>query len=110
MDRPQLEPPGGGLPSTWERFPLQATGQPIGSVVVQDAPAAGTEERELLAHVIDLTALAGEKALLYEHSRHLARHDSLTGLLAHRAFQEELDARLSRGDAFSVVLIDIDDF
>jgi diguanylate cyclase (GGDEF)-like protein len=109
-DRPQLEPPGGGLPSTWERFPLQATGQPIGSVVVQDAPAAGTEERELLAHVIDLAALALEKALLYEHSRHQARHDSLTGLLAHRAFQEELDARLSRGDAFSVVLIDIDDF
>lgn len=97
---------GGGA----ERFPLEAAGKPVGAVQLTGAPAEGSEERDLLLHVLGLAALALDKALLYEHSREQARHDSLTGLLAHRVFQEVIAGQLAVRDVFSVALIDIDDF
>jgi diguanylate cyclase (GGDEF)-like protein/putative nucleotidyltransferase with HDIG domain len=93
-----------------ERFPLEASGKTVGSVAVTGAPPVGSDARELLLHILGLTALALDKALLYETSQELARRDSLTGLLGHRVFQEQLEQRLSHRTPFSVVLIDIDDF
>ena len=94
----------------WATFPLETTGKPVGCVAVAGAPAAGTEERELLLHLLGLAAMAVDKALLYERSREQARQDSLTGLLGHRVFHEVLAERTSTGSPFSVVLVDIDDF
>ncbi|HEX6743018.1 MAG TPA: diguanylate cyclase [Solirubrobacteraceae bacterium] len=94
----------------WATFPLETTGKPVGCVAVAGAPAAGTQERELLLHLLGLAAMAVDKALLYERSREQARQDSLTGLLGHRVFHEVLAERTSQGDPFSVVLVDIDDF
>jgi diguanylate cyclase (GGDEF)-like protein/putative nucleotidyltransferase with HDIG domain len=94
----------------WERFPLVAAGKTVGRVDVAGAPSPDSDERELLLHMLGLAALALDKALLYEHSREQARHDSLTGLLGHRVFHEVLEGVLSAGEPFSVVLIDIDDF
>jgi diguanylate cyclase (GGDEF)-like protein/putative nucleotidyltransferase with HDIG domain len=94
----------------WELFPLVAAGKAVGRVDVIGAPPPDSDERELLLHMLGLAALALDKALLYEHSREQARHDSLTGLLGHRVFHEVLEGVLAAGEPFSVVLIDIDDF
>jgi diguanylate cyclase (GGDEF)-like protein/putative nucleotidyltransferase with HDIG domain len=94
----------------WARFSLETTGRPLGCVAVSGAPPAGSEERERLQHLLGLAAMAIDKALLYERSREQARQDSLTGLLGHRVFQEVLEEQTSRGEPFSVVLADIDDF
>jgi diguanylate cyclase (GGDEF)-like protein/putative nucleotidyltransferase with HDIG domain len=104
--------PAGPCPpdASWERFPLEVAGKTVGRVDVAGAPAPDSDERELLLHMLGLAALAVDKALLYEHSREQARHDSLTGLLGHRVFHEVLERVLAAGEPFSVVLIDIDDF
>jgi diguanylate cyclase (GGDEF)-like protein/putative nucleotidyltransferase with HDIG domain len=104
--------PAGPCPAdtTWERFPLEAAGKTVGRVDVAAAPSPGSDERELLLHMLGLAALAIDKALLYAHSREQARHDSLTGLLGHRVFHEVLERVLAAGEPFSVVLVDIDDF
>jgi diguanylate cyclase (GGDEF)-like protein/putative nucleotidyltransferase with HDIG domain len=94
----------------WATFSLETTGKPVGCVAVARAPAAGTDARELLLHLLGLAAMAVDKALLYERSREQARQDSLTGLLGHRVFHEVLAERTNQGDPFSVVLVDIDDF
>jgi len=100
----------GALSDDWERFPLGTPGAPIGRVDVTGAPPAGSEERKLLTHLLGLAALALDKALLYDHSREQARRDSLTGLLGHRVFHEQLEERTARQEPFSIVLVDIDDF
>ena len=62
-------------------------------VAVTGAPAVGSEEHQLLLHLLSLGALSLDKALLHEQSREQARHDSLTGLLGHRVFHEVLEQR-----------------
>jgi diguanylate cyclase (GGDEF)-like protein/putative nucleotidyltransferase with HDIG domain len=97
-------------PRRWSSFPLESAGKTVGRVLVAGAPAHGSEEHDLLAHLIGLAALAVDKALLYERSREQARQDSLTGLLGHRVFHEVLEEQTSQGAPFSIVLADIDDF
>jgi diguanylate cyclase (GGDEF)-like protein/putative nucleotidyltransferase with HDIG domain len=94
----------------WASFALETTGKPVGRVAVADAPPAGSEERELLLHLLGLAAMAVGKALLYARSREQARQDSLTGLLGHRVFHEVLEEQTGKGATFSIVLVDIDDF
>jgi diguanylate cyclase (GGDEF)-like protein/putative nucleotidyltransferase with HDIG domain len=94
----------------WASFALETTGKPVGRVAVADAPPAGSEERELLLHLLGLAAMAVDKALLYARSREQARQDSLTGLLGHRVFHEVLEEQTGKGSTFSIVLVDIDDF
>jgi diguanylate cyclase (GGDEF)-like protein len=89
---------------------LQAAGISVGRVAIAGAPAEGTEARETMDHLLGIAALALEKALLYERSLEQARRDSLTGLLAHQAFQERLEGLIADGEPFCLALIDIDDF
>ena len=101
---------GGGDDAGWERFALETPGKPVGVVAVPDPPAPGTEEHELLLHLLGIAALAIDKALLYERSREQARRDSLTGLLGHRVFHEQLSELSAANEPFSIALVDIDDF
>jgi diguanylate cyclase (GGDEF)-like protein/putative nucleotidyltransferase with HDIG domain len=94
----------------WKRFPLETAARPVGFVAVAEPPPPASEAHELLVHVLDLAALALDKALLYDRSQEQARHDSLTGLLGHRVFQEMLEEQTAREEPFSIVLLDIDDF
>jgi diguanylate cyclase (GGDEF)-like protein/putative nucleotidyltransferase with HDIG domain len=94
----------------WSSFPLESAGKSVGRVLVARAPETGSEEHDLLAHLVGLAALAIDKALLYERSREQARQDSLTGLLGHRVFHEVLEEQTGQGAPFSIVLVDIDDF
>ena len=91
-------------------FSLTVGERSVGHVVVAEPPAQGTEQFEMLVHLVRLGALAVDKALVYDRSVEQARHDSLTGLLGHRVFHELLDKSLGEEDRFSVVLLDIDDF
>ena len=68
---------------------------------------------DLLGGVVAQASTALDNAELLEKMSHQARHDNLTGLLGHRAFQEALDERLgagATGSAITLAAIDIDDF
>jgi diguanylate cyclase (GGDEF)-like protein len=99
-----------GPDAAWRDVVLQAAGISVGRVSLAGAPAPGTEAHETMEHLLGIAALALEKALLYERSREQARRDSLTGLLAHQAFQERIEGLIADGGRFCVALIDIDDF
>jgi diguanylate cyclase (GGDEF)-like protein/putative nucleotidyltransferase with HDIG domain len=104
---------GGGdvvLDDSWEIFPLKVADKTVGAVAVAGAPEVGSERYELVLHLVSLGALSLDKALLYEQSREQARHDSLTGLLGHGVFHEELEQLIAAAAPFSVLLFDIDDF
>jgi diguanylate cyclase (GGDEF)-like protein len=98
------------LDERWRRFPLTGAGETVGVVAVAGAPPVDSEAHEMLLHLVSLGELSIDKALLYEQSQEQARHDSLTGLLGHRVFHEELTAQLAAGRPFSMLLFDIDDF
>jgi diguanylate cyclase (GGDEF)-like protein/putative nucleotidyltransferase with HDIG domain len=100
----------GGLSAGWKSFPLAVAGKSVGAVAVTGAPALDSESHQLLLHLVNLAALALDKALLHEQSLEQARHDSLTGLLGHRVFQETLDQLLAAANPFTVLMFDIDDF
>jgi diguanylate cyclase (GGDEF)-like protein len=99
-----------GPDALWQDIVLQAAGTSVGRVALAGAPEPGTEAHETMEHLLGIAALALEKALLYERSREQARRDSLTGLLAHQAFQERIEGLIADGERFCVALIDIDDF
>jgi len=65
-----------------------------------------------LAGVVAQAATALDNARLLETMTHQARHDNLTGLLGHRAFQEALEEGVAADgeDALTLATIDIDDF
>jgi diguanylate cyclase (GGDEF)-like protein len=69
---------------------------------------------EVLRSARDLAASRSEYGRLYETARNSALEDSLTGLLNHRAFQEEAERQLAAlrrdGGPLAMVLIDMDDF
>jgi diguanylate cyclase (GGDEF)-like protein/putative nucleotidyltransferase with HDIG domain len=98
------------LDERWKSFPLEVADKTVGVVAVTGAPAVGSEEHQLLLHLVSLGALSLDKALLHEQSREQARHDSLTGLLGHRVFHEVLEQQIAAATPFSVLLFDIDDF
>jgi diguanylate cyclase (GGDEF)-like protein/putative nucleotidyltransferase with HDIG domain len=98
------------LDDRWESFPLEAADKTVGIVAVTGAPAVGSEQHQLLLHLVSLGALSIDKALLHEQSCEHARHDSLTGLLGHRVFHEVLEEQIAAAIPFSVLLFDIDDF
>jgi diguanylate cyclase (GGDEF)-like protein len=71
------------------------------------------ELNDRLAGVVAQAATALENARLLETMSHQASHDSLTGLLGHRAFHETLKERLrdrTSTEVFTLATIDIDDF
>jgi diguanylate cyclase (GGDEF)-like protein len=98
------------LDERWKSFRLEVADKTFGIVAVTGAPEVGSEQQELLLHLVSLGALALDKALLYELSREQARHDSLTGLLGHRVCHELLEEQIAAAIPFSLVLFDIDDF
>jgi diguanylate cyclase (GGDEF)-like protein/putative nucleotidyltransferase with HDIG domain len=98
------------LDDRWKSFPLEVADKTVGVVAVTGAPAVGSEQHQLLEHLVSLGALSLDKALLHQQSRDQARHDSLTGLLGHRVFHELLAGQIAAATPFSVLLFDIDDF
>ena len=96
--------------------PLVFRGEGLGAVIALTrlSDAFLPKEVDLLELYAAEAALALGNARLVERLEALARHDSLTGLLNHREFQETLAAELEtaqrRGGVLSVVMIDLDGF
>jgi len=97
--------------------PMVAHGRFYGmlTVSVTERPErlqASGELSDCLAGVVAQAATALDNARLVEGMAHQARHDSLTGLLGHRAFHEALEQGLGSDPQriFTLALIDIDDF
>jgi ribonuclease P protein subunit RPR2 len=95
--------------------PLVADGQPLGALLVAMPPnVQASVDLEIVSAVADLASasLANERRLALTHAE--ARRDALTGLANKRAFDELLEATLTRAqlakERVSLVLFDLDDF
>ena len=80
----------------------------VSASLIRDSGSADDEGRErgVLAVLRDVTA-ERELAARMEHQ---ALHDSLTGLPNRARFRQHVEAALRRGDAFSVLYVDLDRF
>jgi diguanylate cyclase (GGDEF)-like protein len=97
--------------------PIAARGEFFGVLIagVTSDPNRLRPSSELLdrlAGVVAHSATALANARLFDRITREARHDSLTGLLGHRALQETLEllAEREEEERFSLAIVDIDDF
>lgn len=94
--------------------PLLVGADLIGVLVVNDAAHEGPTFVRMLHILANHCALSLKNAQLFRAIDDMARRDSLTGLLNHASFLEELE-RLTegahtRGQPLTVVMSDLDDF
>jgi len=99
------------------KLPLRTRGRVVGTVSVESRRAdqeIGAEELELLGIFADSTAMALENAHLYHAMRELSVRDELTGLYNRRYLMGQFNAEWQdaerRGNALSVLMVDIDHF
>lgn len=102
-----------GAPIPFVEMPIQALGA-LAAMLVLLVVFTVWMARQILRPARALEASRSRLRELYESAREAALRDSLTGLGNHRAFQEAV-ARMVEGarrygTAFSLVLIDIDEF
>ncbi|TET21203.1 MAG: diguanylate cyclase [Candidatus Stahlbacteria bacterium] len=76
----------------------------------QEADAYSGREGKILGFTAALLSAAFLRVRYHEELARLARLDGLTGLLNHRAFQEELIECLKKSGTVAVFIIDIDHF
>ncbi len=97
-------------------LPLTIKDQSIGSLVIASRKpgAFDVRQRRLLEQVAMQIATPIENSQLYARAEQRSRVDELTGLFNRRHFEERLKEEISRhsryGDAFSVILLDLDNF
>jgi diguanylate cyclase (GGDEF)-like protein len=95
---------------------MMVKGKTIGALVIFSAPSAELSQGEFqFLHVYaTLVSSIVEHAYTDLQAQLLAKTDSLTGIANHRLFTESIEREISRADrrktAFSLVMIDIDDF
>jgi diguanylate cyclase (GGDEF)-like protein len=97
-------------------LPLVHQGECLGALVVatNQARGLGDEVVRLLHLAAGYAAVSIVNGRLYARMEHMATRDGLTGLINHRAFQEQLEqalARCRRGNRpLTLMLCDIDHF
>jgi diguanylate cyclase (GGDEF)-like protein len=110
VDAPELS--GRHLPSAVA--PLLVGGDLIGVLVVNETEDEGPTFVRMLHILANHCALSVKNAQLFRAIDEMARRDSLTGLLNHASFLEELerltDEANERGQPLTVVMSDLDDF
>jgi diguanylate cyclase (GGDEF)-like protein len=97
--------------------PVHENGRPVGSIVVaSNRPERRytATEREMLLAFAHHASMALNDAKAVEEMRHLAYHDSLTGLPNRTMFTEHLERALARarrgGSRVTVLFLDLDRF
>lgn len=68
------------------------------------------DDKEILSFLQSQCEIVLEKAEIYEKEKEKATRDSLTGLYNHRMFQELLEKRIQKASAFTLIMLDVDDF
>jgi diguanylate cyclase (GGDEF)-like protein len=97
-------------------LPLSVTDRDIGSLILGSRRANAYTPRQirLLEKVASQIAAPIENAQLYDRAEQRARVDELTGLFNRRHFEERLKEEIARhsryGEAFSVMILDLDNF
>jgi len=97
-------------------LPLRVTDRTIGSLILASRKPNAYSRRQiqLLEKVALQIAAPVENAQLYTQLEQKSRLDGLTGLFNRRHFEERLKDEISRhsryGDAFSIFMLDLDNF
>jgi diguanylate cyclase (GGDEF)-like protein len=97
-------------------MPLIISNQVIGALSVgsRKPDAYNTRHIKLLEQLASQISMPIENARLYAKSEHMARVDSLTGLLNRRSLDEILPSEIGRhsryGGVFSLMVLDLDSF
>ncbi|MBI5559232.1 MAG: diguanylate cyclase [Deltaproteobacteria bacterium] len=96
--------------------PLKSRERVVGVLCLDTGPNAPVtaSERQMLFSIGELIGIALENARLYEETRRLALHDSLTGLANRRHLDIVAESSLARsrryGTPFAIILLDLDHF
>ena len=93
--------------------PLRSRDRAMGVLTLErlgDGDIFSTDEFELVQLFAAQVSVALQNAEVYRAVEIRARTDGLTGLLNHATFREWLDTSVLAGEAFSLVMIDLDDF
>ena len=93
--------------------PLRGRGGAIGVLTIERLGIGNTfstEEVELVQLFAAQVSIALQNAEVFQAVEIRARTDDLTGLLNHGTFQEWLERSVRDGTAFSLIMLDLDDF
>jgi len=97
-------------------FPMMMQDKLIGLLVLSQKSRGvfSRDDIDVLMTFAHEAAVVIHNAQLYEQARERAKTDELTGLFNHRFFHERLDEEIARcsrfGEAFSLMLVDLDLF
>jgi diguanylate cyclase (GGDEF)-like protein/putative nucleotidyltransferase with HDIG domain len=97
-------------------LPLIITDQVIGTLIVasRNPDAYKSRHLKLLEQLASQVSMPIENARVYAKTEHMARVDSLTGLLNRRSLDEVLPREIGRhsryGGIFSLIILDLDSF
>ncbi|HXH95722.1 MAG TPA: GGDEF domain-containing protein, partial [Gaiellaceae bacterium] len=112
IDSRALPGPELPLPRSIVWLPLRTGGQEIGVLAASSSEllAATNEQAETAMLVAAHVAALLDAALAFERERHAATHDSLTGVLNRRGFEDRLEHELAQAGSspLSLVLVDCD--
>lgn len=93
--------------------PLRSRAGAIGVLTIERLGVGNTfsfDEFELVQLFAAQVSIALQNAEVFQAVQVRARTDGLTGLLNHATFEEWLDRFVRDGSAFSLIMIDLDDF
>ncbi|MDE3091791.1 MAG: GAF domain-containing protein, partial [Chloroflexota bacterium] len=104
--------PGLEFAQSWLGAPLIARGKLIGQIgIFSGTPKTFTREHaDLVLSFANHAAIAIANAQLNAELQEQARRDSLTQVLNHGAFIEDLRAAASRGETTAMIMFDLDNF
>jgi diguanylate cyclase (GGDEF)-like protein len=102
-------------PAEWQACAPLAVGQRVLGVLAIDSIEQQAPEFERLLYILaNFSAVALNNGQLFQRVERMARHDGLTGLLNHAAFQSRLADMLhdagGTGQPLSVIMADLDHF
>jgi diguanylate cyclase (GGDEF)-like protein len=107
-----IRAPGMESVRSWLGAPLVARDQMIGQIEAfsEKTHAFTPEHCDLLMSFANHAAIAIANVLLHRDLLEQARTDSLTQVLNHRTYIEELHAAQARGERLAMIMLDLDNF
>lgn len=94
--------------------PILSQQEVVGVLRVGGGNGYSREDLRLLEILANLASLAMDNCLLFHQVQQTALRDNLTGLLTHRAFQDQLEQAVLEASRYnqplSIILVDVDHF
>ena len=108
-----LQPPSGAVHGSIVSVPLRGRGGAIGVLTLErlgEGRVFSEDEFELVQLFAGQASIALQNAEVHVAVARRAQTDVLTGLLNHGTFGQQLEALIDAGEAFSLVMLDLDRF